>query len=53
VYEYTGAYTYGEQQRGDQLSKVRMEEWESGCNSLCAKEQRECQISIAKDVNAF
>ena len=29
VYEYTGAYAYGEQQRGDQLSKVRMEEWES------------------------
>lgn len=29
VYEYTGAYTFGEQERGDQLSKVRMEEWES------------------------
>ena len=29
IYEYTGAYTYGEQQRGDQLSKIRMEEWES------------------------
>ncbi|MFM0295025.1 type VI secretion system Vgr family protein [Paraburkholderia sp. RL17-383-BIF-A] len=29
VYEYTGAYTYGEQDRGDHLSKVRMEEWES------------------------
>ncbi|MGF6993822.1 type VI secretion system Vgr family protein [Paraburkholderia sp. GAS32] len=29
VYEYTGAYTYGEQNRGDQLSKIRMEEWES------------------------
>ncbi|MFM0497834.1 type VI secretion system Vgr family protein [Paraburkholderia caledonica] len=29
VYEYTGAYSYAEQARGDQLSKVRMEEWES------------------------
>ncbi|MFM0059907.1 type VI secretion system tip protein TssI/VgrG [Paraburkholderia phytofirmans] len=29
VYEYTGAYTYGKQDRGDQLSKIRMEEWES------------------------
>src|SRR5690349_7505650 len=29
VYEYTGAYTYGEQDRGDQLSRIRMEEWES------------------------
>ncbi|WP_186065755.1 type VI secretion system Vgr family protein [Burkholderia gladioli] len=29
VYEYTGAYTYGGQDRGDQLSKIRMEEWES------------------------
>lgn len=29
VYEYTGAYTYGTQDRGDQLSKIRMEEWES------------------------
>jgi type VI secretion system secreted protein VgrG len=29
VYEYTGAYTYNEQDRGDHLSKVRMEEWES------------------------
>lgn len=29
VYEYTGAYTYGSQDRGDQLAKVRMEEWES------------------------
>ncbi|ASL43968.1 hypothetical protein bAD24_I10780 [Burkholderia sp. AD24] len=29
VYEYTGAYTYGKQDRGDQLAKVRMEEWES------------------------
>ncbi|MBN3757851.1 type VI secretion system tip protein VgrG [Paraburkholderia sp. Tr-20389] len=29
VYEYTGAYTYGEQTRGDQLSTLRMEEWES------------------------
>ncbi|WP_109483461.1 type VI secretion system tip protein VgrG [Paraburkholderia sp. C35] len=29
VYEYTGAYTYGEQNRGDALSRIRMEEWES------------------------
>jgi type VI secretion system secreted protein VgrG len=29
VYEYTGAYTYGMQDRGDTLSKIRMEEWES------------------------
>ncbi len=29
VYEYTGAYTYGEQSRGDALSEIRMEEWES------------------------
>jgi type VI secretion system secreted protein VgrG len=29
VYEYTGAYTYGKQDRGDRLSKIRMEEWES------------------------
>ncbi|WP_321786496.1 type VI secretion system Vgr family protein [Paraburkholderia sp. J94] len=29
VYEYTGAYTYGEQSRGDTLSEIRMQEWES------------------------
>ncbi|KVC97937.1 type VI secretion system Vgr family protein [Burkholderia ubonensis] len=29
VYEYTGPYTYLEQERGDHLTKVRMEEWES------------------------
>ncbi|MFP3180279.1 MAG: type VI secretion system Vgr family protein [Paraburkholderia sp.] len=29
VYEYTGAYTYPRQDRGDQLSRIRMEEWES------------------------
>lgn len=29
VYEYTGAYTYPKQDRGDQLSGTRMEEWES------------------------
>ncbi len=29
VYEYTGAYTYNRQVRGDTLSKIRMEEWES------------------------
>ncbi|PRE91112.1 DUF2345 domain-containing protein, partial [Burkholderia gladioli] len=29
VYEYTGAYTYGRQDRGEHLSKIRLEEWES------------------------
>lgn len=29
VYEYTGPYTYLKQERGDHLTKVRMEEWES------------------------
>ena len=29
IYEYTGAYTYLDQTRGDHLTKVRMEEWES------------------------
>ncbi|WP_322104445.1 type VI secretion system Vgr family protein [Paraburkholderia sp. J41] len=29
VYEYTGAYAYKEQERGDSLSKIRMEEFES------------------------
>ena len=29
VYEYTGAYTYLTQDRGEQLSKVHLEEWES------------------------
>ncbi|RAQ12763.1 type VI secretion system tip protein VgrG [Burkholderia cepacia] len=29
VYEYTGAYTYPKQDRGDHLSRLRMEEWES------------------------
>ncbi|WP_321932220.1 type VI secretion system Vgr family protein [Paraburkholderia guartelaensis] len=29
VYEYTGAYTYLDQARGEQLSKVHLEEWES------------------------
>ncbi|NYH16856.1 type VI secretion system Vgr family protein [Paraburkholderia bryophila] len=29
VYEYTGGYTYPGQDRGDGLSKIRMEEWES------------------------
>ncbi|MFM0741678.1 type VI secretion system Vgr family protein [Paraburkholderia xenovorans] len=29
VYEYTGAYTYAKQERGDDLSRIRMEEWES------------------------
>ncbi|MBB5547005.1 type VI secretion system tip protein VgrG [Paraburkholderia fungorum] len=29
VYEYTGGYTYREQERGDHLSTIRMQEWES------------------------
>ncbi|QGZ66081.1 type VI secretion system Vgr family protein [Paraburkholderia acidisoli] len=29
VYEYTGAYTYGEQSHGDTQSEIRMQEWES------------------------
>ncbi|WP_414442293.1 type VI secretion system Vgr family protein [Burkholderia sp. 22PA0106] len=29
VYEYTGGYTFGKQPQGDQLSQIRMEEWES------------------------
>jgi type VI secretion system secreted protein VgrG len=29
VYEYTGAYTYQDQTRGEHLSKVHLEEWES------------------------
>lgn len=29
VYTYTGAYTYGAQDRGEHLSKIRLEEWES------------------------
>ncbi|CAB3809561.1 hypothetical protein LMG28688_07017 [Paraburkholderia caffeinitolerans] len=29
VYEYTGAYTYPTQDRGEQLSKIHLEEWES------------------------
>ncbi|MEM5424523.1 type VI secretion system Vgr family protein [Paraburkholderia ferrariae] len=29
VYEYTGAYTYSDQTRGEHLSRVHLEEWES------------------------
>ena len=29
VYEYTGAYTYLNQDRGEHLSKIHLEEWES------------------------
>lgn len=29
VYEYTGAYTYLESDRGEHLTKLRLEEWES------------------------
>ncbi|WP_144141305.1 type VI secretion system Vgr family protein [Paraburkholderia sp. BCC1884] len=36
VYEYTGAYTHLSQDRGDHLSKVRMEEWESRAKRFTA-----------------
>ncbi|AXK64326.1 type VI secretion system Vgr family protein [Burkholderia sp. IDO3] len=29
IYEYTGAYTYAGQDRGEHLSTIRLEEWES------------------------
>ena len=29
IFEYTGSYTYSAQSRGDALSRIRMEEWES------------------------
>lgn len=29
VYEYTGAYAFQKQDRGEQLSRIRLEEWES------------------------
>ncbi|AIO33285.1 Rhs element Vgr family protein [Burkholderia cenocepacia] len=29
IYEYTGAYTYPGQERGEHLSRIRLEEWES------------------------
>ncbi|WP_423370127.1 type VI secretion system Vgr family protein [Burkholderia sp. LMG 32019] len=29
IYEYTGAYTYAGQDRGEHLSKIRLEQWES------------------------
>ncbi|RQQ43091.1 type VI secretion system Vgr family protein [Burkholderia stagnalis] len=29
IYEYTGAYTYADQARGEHLSKLHLEEWES------------------------
>ncbi|WP_082193518.1 type VI secretion system Vgr family protein [Burkholderia gladioli] len=29
VYEYTGAYTYPQQDRGEHLSRIHLEEWES------------------------
>ncbi len=45
MYEYTGAYTYLEQDRGDHLTKLRMEEWESRAKRfmglvLCATSMR-------------
>ena len=35
VYQYSGAYTYLEQNRGDALSKIRMQEWESRAKRFC------------------
>ncbi|MEK6418412.1 MAG: type VI secretion system Vgr family protein [Burkholderia gladioli] len=29
IYEYTGAYSYSKQDRGEHLSKIHLEEWES------------------------
>jgi len=29
IYEYTGAYTYSKRDRGEHLSRIRVEEWES------------------------
>jgi type VI secretion system VgrG family protein len=36
VYEYTGAYTYSDQTRGEQLSRIHLEEWESRAKRFCA-----------------
>ncbi|MGE8160348.1 type VI secretion system Vgr family protein [Paraburkholderia sp. NPDC080076] len=36
VYEYTGAYTHLTQDRGDHLSRIRMEEWESRAKRFAA-----------------
>jgi len=36
VYEYTGAYTHLTQDRGDHLSRIRMEEWESRAKRFMA-----------------
>ncbi|WP_269436273.1 type VI secretion system Vgr family protein [Ralstonia pseudosolanacearum] len=34
VYEYTGAYTFGERERGDRQSRIRVEQWESAAQRL-------------------
>ncbi|KWC66059.1 type VI secretion system Vgr family protein [Burkholderia ubonensis] len=35
VYEYTGPYSYLEEDRGNQLTKLRLEEWESRAKRFC------------------
>ncbi|WP_179405518.1 type VI secretion system Vgr family protein [Burkholderia guangdongensis] len=37
VYEYTGAYTYLNRDRGEQLSKIHLEEWESRAKRFFAE----------------
>ncbi|MGA4289075.1 type VI secretion system Vgr family protein [Ralstonia nicotianae] len=34
VYEYTGAYTFGQQAQGDRLSRIRVEQWESAAQRV-------------------
>ena len=34
VYEYTGAYSFAESERGEHLSRIRVEQWESAAQRL-------------------
>ncbi|MBB6590184.1 type VI secretion system tip protein VgrG [Ralstonia solanacearum] len=34
VYQYTGAYTFGQQAQGDRLSRIRVEQWESAAQRV-------------------
>ncbi|MDO3615316.1 type VI secretion system tip protein VgrG [Ralstonia pseudosolanacearum] len=34
VYQYTGAYTFGEKDQGDRLSRIRVEQWESAAQRM-------------------
>ncbi|MCT7328743.1 type VI secretion system Vgr family protein [Ralstonia mojiangensis] len=34
VYQYTGAYTFGEKEHGDRLSQIRVEAWESAAQRM-------------------